>query len=255
MTHLSGRRFMNCQHCALTELQKWALRFSFWVLAKSHDKFSAQKQLCPTTIEIQPLWPLSTLALKLSDDPMTNHSPKPAADAVQKPAFNLVIECDDYAADISNLHENAFGPGRFTRAAFRLREQGPFDQSLSFMALDEQTHALLGSARLTWVKTSQSKSCGLLLGPLAIQPNVQNKGIGRALVRQCIQAATDTHAQFVMLVGDQPYYGPLGFETAPIGQVSMPGPVDKNRLLACPLGSFEIGAMSGLVCHADLLRD
>ena len=186
---------------------------------------------------------------------MTHHSPKPAAVAVQKPAFNLVDEGDEYAADIFDLHENAFGPGRFTRAAFRLREQGPFDQSLSFMALEVQTHQLLGSARLTWIKTTESKSCGLLLGPLAIQLNVQNKGIGRALVRQCIEAAGATSAQFVMLVGDQPYYGPLGFETAPVGQVSMPGPVDKNRLLVCPLGSFETKVMSGLVCHADLISD
>lgn len=184
---------------------------------------------------------------------MTHHTPKPAAIAAQKPAFNLVVEGDDYAADIFELHENAFGPGRFTRAAFRLREQGPFDQSLSFIALDNQTHALLGSARLTWIKMSQSKSCGLLLGPLAIQPNVQNMGIGRALVRHCIEAARGTSAQFVMLVGDQPYYGPLGFETAPVGQVSMPGPVDKNRLLVCPLGQFEAASMSGRVCHADLI--
>lgn len=184
---------------------------------------------------------------------MTHQSLKPAAAAAQTPAFNLVVESDAYNANILELHENAFGPGRFTRAAFRLREQGPFDQSLSFMALENGSLQLLGSARLTWVKTTLSKSCGLLLGPLAIQPNVQNRGIGRALVRQCIDAANQTDAQFVMLVGDQPYYGPLGFETAPTGQVSMPGPVDKNRLLVCPLGSFDAKVMSGLVCHADLI--
>jgi len=184
---------------------------------------------------------------------MTHHLSKPAAVAAQKPAFNLTLEGDQFAADIFALHENAFGPGRFTRAAFRLREQGPFDQSLSFMALDNLSQQLLGSARLTWIKTSISKSSGLLLGPLAIQPSVQNRGIGRALVRHCIEAASATDAQYVMLVGDQPYYGPLGFETAPLGKVLMPGPVDQNRLLVCPLGGFDASAISGLVCHADLI--
>ncbi len=183
---------------------------------------------------------------------MTQLSNKPAANAAQTPAFNLVVESEKYAADIFDLHEKAFGPGRFTRAAFRLREQGPFDQTLSFMALDKDTLQLLGSARLTWIKSSESKSCGLLLGPLAIQPDVQNKGIGRALVRQCIDAADTTSAQFVMLVGDQPYYGPLGFETAPIGQVSLPGPVDKHRILVCPLGGFDAKAISGQICHVDM---
>jgi predicted N-acetyltransferase YhbS len=184
---------------------------------------------------------------------MTHFSSKPTATAVQTPAFKLLPESEEYAADILNLHEAAFGPGRFTRAAFRLREQGPFDQSVSFMALDNQTQQLLGSARLTWVKTGGSKSCGLLLGPLAVQPNVQNVGIGRALVRRCLEAAGATNAQFVMLVGDQPYYGPLGFETAPIGQVKMPGPVDEKRLLVCPLGGFDIKTMIGKVCHSDLI--
>ncbi|MEM8540151.1 MAG: N-acetyltransferase [Pseudomonadota bacterium] len=186
---------------------------------------------------------------------MTHHSSKPAAVAAQKPAFNIVVEDAKFESDIFELHENAFGPGRFTRAAFRLREQGPFDQSLSFVALDDQTRQLLGSARLTWIKTSESKSCGLLLGPLAIQPNVQNLGIGKALVRYCIEAAKATRAQFVMLVGDQPYYGPLGFETAPVKQVWMPGPVDEKRLLVCPLADFDAVAMSGLVCHVDLIAD
>jgi predicted N-acetyltransferase YhbS len=39
----------------------------------------------------------------------------------------------------------------------------------------------------------------------------------------------------VLLVGDAPYYGPLGFEVIPTGQITLPGPVDPARLLAAEL--------------------
>lgn len=185
---------------------------------------------------------------------MTHHQTHNAANAAGKPAFDLALESEDQAADIHLLHEKAFGPGRFTRAAFRLREQGPSDPTLSFVALERNTRQLLGSARLTWVTAIKSKSTGLLLGPLAIQPDFQNKGIGRALVAHCIVSAKSTNAQYVMLVGDQPYYGPLGFDTVPRGQIALPGPVDESRLLLCPLNGFEVIAISGLICHADLAR-
>ncbi len=184
---------------------------------------------------------------------MTHHSFEPAAVAALKPAINLIGELDSHAADILDLHEKAFGPGRFTRAAFRLREQGPHDQSLSFVALNQQDGRLKGSVRLTWIKSASDSAPGLLLGPLTIHPDAQNKGIGRTLVAHCVTAASTTNAQYVMLVGDQPYYGPLGFEVAPKGQVTLPGPVDENRLLVCPLGDFDPKTLSGQVRHADLL--
>ena len=36
----------------------------------------------------------------------------------------------------------------------------------------------------------------------------------------------------MVLVGDEPYYGPLGFKRVPRGQISMPRPVDLDRILA-----------------------
>ncbi len=184
---------------------------------------------------------------------MTHHSFEPAAVVASKPAINLVAENQSHNAAIVDLHERAFGPGRFTRAAFRLREQGPHDQSLSFVALAQEDDRLMGSVRLTWIKTARDSARGLLLGPLTIHPDAQNKGIGRTLVAHCISAASATDAHYVLLVGDQPYYAPLGFQVAPKGQVTLPGPVDENRLLICPMGDFDPTTLSGRVHHADLL--
>ena len=42
-------------------------------------------------------------------------------------------------------------------------------------------------------------------------------------------------------MGDEPYYGKLGFKKIPKGQAKLPGPVDPARLLVCELdeGAFE----------------
>ncbi len=75
----------------------------------------------------------------------------------------------------------------------------------------------------------------LLLGPLAVRPDYKNLGIGRKLVRIAVEAAEKAGAAAVMLVGDEPYYGPLGFRRVPRGQLSMPRPVDLDRILAVEL--------------------
>ncbi|MBO6639740.1 MAG: N-acetyltransferase [Roseitalea sp.] len=154
-------------------------------------------------------------------------------------------ECADA---IETLHAEAFGPGRFTRAAFRLREQGPHDPALSFVALSPGGD-LLGSVRMTPVVTAESGRHGHLLGPLAVAPKHKNQGFGRALVRHAVEAASVTpDSGFVLLVGDAPYYAPLGFCQVPAGRLLLPGPVDPRRLLVHPLGDDAIvKALAGIV--------
>ena len=54
-----------------------------------------------------------------------------------------------------------------------------------------------------------------------------------------------------MLVGDEPYYGPLGFTRIPYGQIAMPRPVDYNRVLAHEIATGAVAALTGMVHHAD----
>jgi len=48
-------------------------------------------------------------------------------------------------------------------------------------------------------------------------------------------------ARLVVLVGDESYYGRMGFARTPLGRVVLPGPVDPARLLVAELeeGAFE----------------
>lgn len=185
---------------------------------------------------------------------MTNHAPltadKPASAAPS--SFSIVLESDEHMDPIETLHDTVFGPGRFARAAFRVREQGPYDQAMSHVAVCCANNKLLGSVRQTWIMTSDSKSRGLLLGPLCVLTDMRNQGIGRALVAKCVEQASGIGANYVMLVGDQSYYGPLGFEVIPKGKVLMPGPVDLNRLLLCPIGGFDPAEVKGTVAHVAM---
>jgi predicted N-acetyltransferase YhbS len=157
----------------------------------------------------------------------------------EQPAHDLEIE---------EINAEAFGPGRFAKAAYRIREGGPHERALSFVALHEGR--VVGSVRMTRVVAGEGR--GLLLGPLAVRPAWKNVGIGRRLVRLALEAAGGAGWGLVVLVGDEPYYGPLGFRRIPPGQVLMPRPVDFNRLLATELAPGTLDAFRGMVTHAAL---
>ncbi len=99
--------------------------------------------------------------------------------------------------------------------------------------------------RLTPVKIGGAKA--LLLGPLTVEPPFRSRGVGRALMEASMKAAKDSGARLVLLVGDEPYYGRLGFKKVEHGRVILPGPVDPERVLIAELvaGSFE--GVSGAV--------
>lgn len=132
---------------------------------------------------------------------------------------------------IEEINDEAFGPGRFARTASRIREQGPHDRALSFVCLDGD--AVIASVRLTPVWAG--KAAGHMLGPLAVRPSHKNRGIGRNLVRIAVEAAAKAGSEVVILIGDAPYYGPLGFRPIVPPTLLLPGPVDPKRILADPL--------------------
>ena len=143
---------------------------------------------------------------------------------------------------IERLDERAFGPGRFARTAYRLREGVGPDFALSFVA--HVGTLLVGSNIMTPVKCgkpSRELVDVMLLGPLTVEPAFQSRGIGEALAARSLDAARVAGQKLVLLVGDEPYYARLGFKRAPHGRLVLPGPVDPARVLVCELvpGAFE----------------
>ncbi|MDP3896170.1 MAG: N-acetyltransferase, partial [Mesorhizobium sp.] len=79
-------------------------------------------------------------------------------------------------------------------------------------------------------------------------------GIGRKLVAIALEAAREAGFGVVVLVGDAPYYGPLGFAKIPYDQITMPRPVDRDRLLACEMAEGALAGLRGDVVHEDRAR-
>lgn len=152
--------------------------------------------------------------------------------------------------EIEAINEEAFGPGRFVRAAYKIREGGPHERDLSFVAM--HGGVVIASVRMTRVAAGMGRA--LMLGPLAVKPAYKNIGIGRRLVKIVIDAAHAAGSPAVMLVGDEPYYGPLGFNRIPRGQISMPRPVDLGRLLAVEIQPGAVALLTGMLDHEDRLR-
>jgi predicted N-acetyltransferase YhbS len=162
-----------------------------------------------------------------------------------KLAIQTDAENASHDAEIESIHAAAFGPGRFARAAFRIREGGPHDRSLSRVATIDGR--VIASVRMTPIIVGETPA--LLLGPLAVTPTYMNRGIGRALMKESLESAREAGHKLVILVGDEPYYGPFGFGVMPIGSLVFPAPVDQKRILSCELVEGAATNVSGQVRH------
>jgi predicted N-acetyltransferase YhbS len=135
---------------------------------------------------------------------------------------------DEDTVFIDELQAIAFGPGRFARTAFRIRERFPIDPTLSLVA--EVDGIACGSVWMTPISIGGKN--GYMLGPLATHPNYRKLGAGKLLAREVTQRTLARgEGEFVMLVGDRDYYCPLGWEPTTLGNIQFPGPVDPTRVL------------------------
>lgn len=167
-------------------------------------------------------------------------------------AADIAYLPEDPAHDlqIDAINEQAFGPGRFARAAYKIREGGPHERALSFVAFDGEE--LVASVRMTRVAAGEGRA--LMLGPLVVRPSHKDRGIGKKLVKIACEAAANAGHAAVILVGDEPYYGPLGFKRIDHGQISMPRPVDPNRVLVHEIMPGAVAKLVGMLDHEDRKR-
>ena len=156
-------------------------------------------------------------------------------------SLTILPEAAGDAQAIERLHERTFGPGRFVLSAYRIREHVDHVLELSFTA--RIGTLLVGSVRQLPILIGETPA--LLLGPLTVEPPFRGHGVGRRLLERALADARAKGHALVMLVGDEAYYGRIGFKPVPKGRVAMPGPVDYGRLLVFELVEGAFAGVSG----------
>ena len=152
--------------------------------------------------------------------------------------------CPDDRDEISRLHAHCFGPGRFTRTAYRIRESANNADAFSWVLHDGDR--LIASVRLSEVVVG-GQTNALLLGPIAVDPDEKGKGHGATLLQTAIEAAKSKGYKLIVLVGDMAFYGRFGFVVSPPGQIFLPGPVDPARILTLELEPGASENCQGLI--------
>ena len=141
---------------------------------------------------------------------------------------NIRLTHDKDLRNIEKLLDEAFGPGRYARTAYRYREKYNLMSNYSYVyQIDKQLLASISFSKIF----INDKIDGLLLGPLAVKPGHVGKGYGVALVETTIRLIKKSKRySFIALVGDIDYYRRFNFKKI-LQPIILIGPVNPNRVL------------------------
>ncbi len=162
--------------------------------------------------------------------------------------WQIRAERPEDAEAIEALDNDGFGPGRYAKSAYRLREGVKPEQNLGFVAVENGVAR--GTIRFWPIKIGDTSA--LLLGPLAVQSSRRGHGIGIALMQHGIEQARRTDFAAILLIGDEPYYRRAGFTRIAAGRIRFCGPVDPRRILGLALKPDELERLSGDVTRARI---
>ena len=158
------------------------------------------------------------------------------------PALTLQPEQPQDGPSVDALIARAFGPGRYTKVSERVREFATFAPELSVCAWSQGR--LMGCARMWRVRVGGRPV--MFLGPFAVEQGERNAGFGARLIARACEAAQAAGESHVLLVGDEAYFGRVGFARAAGREVILPGPVDQDRVLVRTL-TPDAGDIAGPV--------
>ncbi|MFM2279803.1 MAG: hypothetical protein RLZZ444_2034 [Pseudomonadota bacterium] len=165
-------------------------------------------------------------------------------------AFRIDRETPADVVARERLLDTAMGAGRKKKSSEQIRRNRVPAEGLSLVARDSEGH-VIGTVRLWHVQagvTFQGNAVpALLLGPLAVDPAHEGKGIGSALMRAAILEAKKRDHGAILLVGDAPYYERFGFSVEKAATLMMPGPFARERFLALELKDKWLDGAAGVL--------
>jgi predicted N-acetyltransferase YhbS len=147
------------------------------------------------------------------------------------------------------LLDACFGANRHTRTCQRLRDGRAPAEGLALSVV--RGGRLVGTVRLWHVSAGGIPA--LMLGPLAVEANSRKLGVGAGLMDHALAAAKARGHRAVLLLGDAPYYARFGFSALKTGELSLPGPFERDRLLALELTEGALDGAWGMIAPAGAL--
>lgn len=141
------------------------------------------------------------------------------------------------------LLDACFGENRLNRTCQRLRDGRAPAEGLALSATARGR--LVGTVRLWHVSAGGIPA--LMLGPLAVEASSRQFGAGAALMDHALAAAKARGHRAVILLGDAPYYIGFGFSGAKTGELSLPGPFERDRLLGLELAEGALDGAWGMI--------
>jgi len=147
------------------------------------------------------------------------------------------------------LLDACFGANRLNRTCQRLRDGRAPAEGLALSAVARGK--LVGTVRLWHVSVGGVPA--LMLGPLAVEADSRTFGVGAALMEQALMIAKQRGHGAVILLGDAPYYARFGFTAEKTGELSLPGPFERDRLLGLELRDGALDDAWGMIAPTGAL--
>lgn len=135
---------------------------------------------------------------------------------------------------VEALLDSAFGTDRHKRTAYKVREGTDWLPALSFAALDG-AEMLVGTIQCWPVALNDETQRAhpmIMVGPVAVLPEHQGMGYGKALMSASMAGIDDRAPLPQVMIGDPEYYGRFwAFSNEHTGEWAVPGPFERHRLL------------------------
>jgi putative acetyltransferase len=146
-------------------------------------------------------------------------------------------QSSDYQA-IAKVNTLAFKRDNEAQLVEKIRKSDLYISQLSLVAELDGTviaHIMFSHVDLVDDKTKQV----LLLAPLAVKPEWQNRGIGSKLVKIGLEAAEAKQEPLILVLGHSNFYSRFGFMPSKHYQIEPPFPVPEEVFMVKPLKSYQ----------------
>ena len=164
---------------------------------------------------------------------------------------SLVSLSDCAHSAVEDLLDAAFGTDRKSRTAYLLRDGSSFISPLSFGLQDESN--LVGAIQCWPVQlesNSEAPTPLVLVGPVAVHPDLQNSGFGKKLMHAMLEASESLDNPPMVMIGDAEYYLRFGFSAEATGGWTLPGPWEGHRLLLRNIADHPLPKF-GALCRGN----